>query len=131
MNKLLESFHKKILNSNAIEKITEEEMEEFLELKDKAIPKKVITSIPNLEYENKIIEKIKNTLTQSSLNKKQREENVKNVYKIINKEKIKAKSIILFDDIYTTGATANECAKVLVQKGINRKQIGVLTIAKD
>ena len=51
MNKLLESFHKKILNSNAIEKITEEEMEEFLELKDKAIPKKVITSIPNLEYE--------------------------------------------------------------------------------
>ena len=75
--------------------------------------------------------KIKNTVPQSSLNKKQREENAKGAYKLIDYQKIKNKKILLVDDIYTTGNTVNECAKTLVQKGINRNQIGVLTIAKD
>ena len=46
-----------------------------------------------------------------------------------NKEKIKEKSIILFDDIYTTGATANECSKVLKENGA--KEVLIFTIAKD
>ncbi len=57
--------------------------------------------------------KQKNTLPQSSLSKKQREENVKQVYKLQNKQKIENKKIILLDDIYTTGATAEECSKLL------------------
>ena len=73
--------------------------------------------------------KQKNTLPQSTLSKKQREENVKTVYKIKNKQKIKNKKIILLDDIYTTGATAEECSKILKQNGA--KEILVLTIAKD
>ena len=38
--------------------------------------------------------------------------------------------ILLFDDIYTTGATANECAKI-IKKELNPKKIGILTLAKD
>ena len=81
--------------------------------------------VPNILY------KIKNTVPQSSLNKKQREENAKGAYKARDCQKIRNKKILLVDDIYTTGNTINECAKVLVQKGINRNQIGALTIAKD
>ena len=44
-------------------------------------------------------------------------------------EKIKAKNIILFDDIYTTGATCKECAKTIMNSGA--KSVAVLTIAKD
>ena len=44
-------------------------------------------------------------------------------------EKIANKKILLFDDIYTTGSTANECSKILKKSGA--KQVGVLTIAKD
>lgn len=73
--------------------------------------------------------KQKNTVQQSLLTKKQRQENVKQVYKIINEQKIKDKRIILFDDIYTTGATANECAKMLKENGA--KEILIFTIAKD
>lgn len=73
--------------------------------------------------------KQKNTLPQSILSKKQRQENAKQVYKIQNKQKIENKKIILLDDIYTTGATTEECSKILKQNGA--KEILVLTIAKD
>ena len=68
-------------------------------------------------------------MQQSLLTKKQRQENVKQVYKVINEQKIKDKRIILFDDIYTTGATANECAKMLKENGA--KEVLVFTLAKD
>ena len=73
--------------------------------------------------------KIKNTVPQSTLTKQQREENIKNAYELKNKQIIKNKKILLIDDIYTTGNTVNECAKIL--KAGNPKNIGVLTIAKD
>ncbi len=82
-----------------------------------------------ITFEMHLLSKVKNNKPQSSLNKMQRLENVKNVYKIQNEQKIKEKRILIFDDIYTTGATANECARILKQAGA--KNVGVLTIAKD
>lgn len=88
-----------------------------------------ISKIGMIYFENKILIKQKNNMPQSSLNRKQRIENVKNVYKVQNEQKIKDKNILLFDDIYTTGATVKECAKILKQAGSGK--VGVLTIAKD
>jgi len=92
---------------------------------------KDISKIVKVPIQKNILFKIKNTAPQSTLNKKQREENTKGVYKIINENKLNNKKILIIDDIYTTGNTVNECAKVLIQKGIKRNDIGVLTIAKD
>lgn len=92
------------------------------------IAKKLAKNL-NVELVTDSLIKQKNTLPQSTLSKKQREENVKTVYKIQNKQKIENKKIILLDDIYTTGATAEECSKILKQNGA--KEILVLTIAKD
>lgn len=83
----------------------------------------------NLLLENNVIIKIKNNSTQSSLNKEEREENVQGVYKVMDKEKVKNKKILLLDDIYTTGSTLDECSKELLQVGA--KHIDVFTIAKD
>lgn len=79
-----------------------------------------------------ILLKSKNSKPQSTLNKKQRLENSKNVYGIRKIEQIRLianKNILIFDDIYTTGSTANECAKIIRQ--LQPKKIGILTIAKD
>lgn len=92
---------------------------------------KEISDSINARVVTNILYKIKNTVPQSSLNKKQREENAKDVYKSQNCSKIKNNRILLVDDIYTTGSTINECARALVQNGIDREQIGALTIAKD
>lgn len=83
----------------------------------------------NLKCENKCLVKQKDTIEQSKLDKEQRKINVKDAYRVINKEKLINKNIVLLDDIYTTGNTVKECAKTLKQAGA--KKIGILTIAKD
>lgn len=92
---------------------------------------KEISKIIKVPIKRKMIYKVKNTVPQSTLNKKQREENAKGAYEAPSTTKLKNRKILIIDDIYTTGNTVNECAKILVQKGIERSNIGVLTIAKD
>ena len=89
------------------------------------------TSIQKAECEcvKDCLVKNKNIIEQSKLNKEQRQKNIQGVYILKNKEKLINKKILLIDDIYTTGSTANECCKVL-QK-VKPKKIDVFTIAKD
>lgn len=54
---------------------------------------------------------------------------LKNKIKQTAENKIYQKNVLIFDDIYTTGSTANECAKVIRMLG--PKMIGILTLAKD
>ena len=93
------------------------------------IAKEISKQVKEISFENNILYKNKNTNPQSSLNKAQRIENAKNVYEIRNAQIIKNKKIIVFDDIYTTGSTVKECAKILKEAGALR--VGILTIAKD
>lgn len=82
-----------------------------------------------------ILAKIKNIKSQSKSTLKERINNVKGVYKLVNEDKIKGKKIVIFDDIYTTGSTIKECVKNIamsrVNDGTNKIKIGVLIIAKD
>ncbi|MCI9087723.1 MAG: ComF family protein [Clostridia bacterium] len=88
-----------------------------------------ISKMANIHIETQALKKAKNNQPQSSLNKEQRRENVKNVYKVQNELKIQNKKILLFDDIYTTGSTANECARML--RAFGSQAVGILTIARD
>ena len=88
-----------------------------------------ISKMAGIPIEMQVLKKEKHNQPQSSLNKQQRRENVKNVYKVQNELKIQDKKILLLDDIYTTGSTANECARIL--KIANCQMVGILTIAKD
>lgn len=83
----------------------------------------------NIIIRNNILQKQRNIKPQSSLNKLERKNNIKNAYTITNKLEIKNKKILLFDDVFTTGSTTNECSRILKENGA--KKIGVLTIAKD
>jgi ComF family protein len=63
--------------------------------------------------------KIKKTIPQTKLNKKERHKNLKKIFSLSNNNTINfssANTIWLVDDISTTGTTIYECAKVLKQK---------------
>lgn len=90
---------------------------------------KEIAKILNIKLGNNILIKERDTKAQSELSKKERAINIKDVFKITDYKTIKNMKILIFDDIYTTGSTANECARVLKEAGAQK--VGVLTIAKD
>ncbi len=90
---------------------------------------KEIAEILNIKLGNNILIKERDTKAQSGLSKKDRATNIKDVFKITDYKTIKNMKILIFDDIYTTGSTANECARVLKEAGAQK--VGVLTIAKD
>lgn len=80
-----------------------------------------------LPYQNLLIKKRK-TERQVGLKGKERRENLQNIFALIEGENIVGKTIILVDDITTTGTTLNECAKVLKENGA--KRVWGLVLAK-
>lgn len=85
----------------------------------------------SLSYNPKILLKIKNNLPQAKINNfSNRKKNSENIFQIsnFNLNLIKNKWIILIDDVYTSGATMQEAAKILKKNGA-KKIIG-LVIAK-
>ncbi len=68
------------------------------------------------------------TEPQTGLGRKERLQNIKNAFDVSDSSKIKGKKILLVDDVYTTGATVNECAKALMRAEAAR--VDVLTLAR-
>ena len=68
------------------------------------------------------------TRTQTRLSRKDRQENVKGAFRISERAEINGKSVLLVDDVYTTAATVNECAEVLI--GAGALMVDVLTLAR-
>jgi ComF family protein len=82
------------------------------------------TGIP---YRKRLLEKRERTIPQVHLSGVDREKGVKGVFRLADREEVQGKVILLVDDVYTTGATVNECAKVLIAGGAQR--VDVFTLA--
>ncbi|MBE7019145.1 MAG: ComF family protein [Ruminococcaceae bacterium] len=67
-------------------------------------------------------------IRQSSLSGKERVENAKNSFVALpfRKRKLQGKTVLLIDDVYTTGSTARACSKLLLKMGA--KDVYVLTL---
>jgi len=70
------------------------------------------------------------TPTQGRMNRKERQANVKGAFAVNPawQERLQGKTVILIDDVLTTGATINECSRVLLDAGA--KAVNVLTLAR-
>ncbi len=79
-----------------------------------------------ISYDNLV--RIKPTKPQVDLSSDDRIENVADAFTVQHSALIKEKKIILVDDVLTTGATMNECARVLKDAGAG--QVTALTLAR-
>lgn len=69
--------------------------------------------------------RVKNTVPLKRLSPKERQNNLKKAFNIAGND-VKLKVVMVVDDIYTTGATIDEAAKVLRQAGVERVYFAAL-----
>lgn len=72
------------------------------------------------EFAPDLLKKIKNTKPQVNLSANERETNLKGAFQVNGKYDIKNKTILICDDVITTGSTLEECAKTLKKSGAKR-----------
>jgi len=80
----------------------------------------------NIPMQN-ILARIVDTPPQSGLHPRQRAENVSGAFAVVPGFSAKGNNYIIVDDIYTTGASLNECAKVLKEAGA--KNVSCMTFS--
>lgn len=72
--------------------------------------------------------KTRNAPAQAGLRAADRERNVRRAYAVRRPDRVRGKTLILVDDVTTTGATLRECARVLVEAGA--KEVRAITLAQ-
>ena len=75
--------------------------------------------------QNAVIRQRKTT-SQTGLNARERQKNIRGAFEVVTE--IKAKHVLIIDDVMTTGSTVNELARVLKKGGVQR--VGVLSVAR-
>ena len=88
---------------------------------------KIISGATGIPLLNDALIKTKETSPQMELGKEERLNNVKGCFEA--KAEFKDKNIILLDDVYTTGSTLDECAKVLKESGA--RKVWGMTVARE
>ena len=92
-----------------------------------ALLSRILAKDMSIEHQSDLLQRTKNTPPQQgSINK--RSKNVKGAFKVAQKFKntLNNKNILLIDDVYTTGSTAENCAKVLKKAGATK--VYILTV---
>lgn len=91
---------------------------------------KYISAKTKIPYAKDAIIKVKDVPPQSKLSFSERKSSVKGAFKVARASSIRGKTVILIDDILTTGATVSEISKVLKQAGAERVIVLTICITK-
>lgn len=76
----------------------------------------------------RILVKLRNTSPQMGLTREERLNNLRGAFTVIDRREISGKTILLADDVMTTGATLETCAKELLRSGASR--VKAFTLAR-
>ncbi len=74
------------------------------------------------------LRRIRYTTTQTRLDRHERMENLRNAFRVRHSPRVQSRHLVLVDDVFTTGATVDECARVLRQAGA--ASVRVVTVAR-
>ncbi len=91
---------------------------------------KDFSKLVNIPYIQDLLIKQKNTIQQAKLSFRMRKINLKYGFKLNEKyrNEIIKKNILIIDDVFTTGSTVDECARILKKNKVNK--VFVLTLAR-
>jgi ComF family protein len=81
-----------------------------------------------LTLDTAVLERRRETQTQTGLTRHQRRENIRGAFVVAKPQKVKGREILLVDDVFTTGTTVSECARILRRAGASK--VFVATVAR-
>lgn len=87
-----------------------------------------LSAAAGIPMDTTLLKRVTWTQTQTKLSRDKRAENMRNAFTMRKRRKLNGERILLFDDVFTTGATTNACAEVLLEAGAS--EIGVWTVAR-
>lgn len=88
----------------------------------------MVSTFLALPVYTKLLVKTRNTPAQSGLKKRERSENLKGSFSVQDRPFLMEKSVLLVDDVMTTGATLEECASTLIKAGAS--SVSAFTLAR-
>ena len=74
------------------------------------------------------LQRVRPTRPQVQLSADERRQNVARAFRVVRPPRVYDRHVLLVDDVYTTGATVNECSRALLQAGA--KTVDVLVLAR-
>ena len=89
---------------------------------------KLYSANGRLQLASGLLQRIRATQSQIGLTSHQRRENLRGAFSVARPQEVTGREILLVDDVYTTGTTASECAKVLRRAGAAK--VWVVTVAR-
>ncbi len=89
---------------------------------------KHLSAATGIPLDTALLKRVIPTRTQTKLTRQERAENMRKAFVMCNGRKLTGKRILLFDDVFTTGATTSACAKVLRAAGA--EEVAVWTLAR-
>jgi ComF family protein len=81
-----------------------------------------------LRLADHVLERRRVTKSQIGMTPHQRRENMRGAFAVTHRQAVEGREVLLVDDVYTTGATVSECARVLLRAGASR--VWVATVAR-
>jgi competence protein ComFC len=79
-----------------------------------------VAKLLKLPLEGGLLRRVKATSPQATMTRAERARNIKGAFEINRPEHVSGKNILLVDDVFTTGATVNEAAKILKKNGAGK-----------
>jgi len=94
-----------------------------------ALLAKALSKRLNIPVDCELVSRVKHTAPLKKLNLAERQINLKRAFKI-NQNDVKLRTVIIIDDIYTTGSTMDEMATELKRSGVKKVYFVTLAIGK-
>jgi ComF family protein len=88
----------------------------------------IFQSSSSIQLDTSVLVRTRETASQTGLTRHQRRANVRGAFAVVKPEKVRGRSVLVVDDVMTTGTTAGECARVLRRAGA--KEVFVATVAR-